>query len=125
MKRQTSFKFLLTLFFLSVPDPIVHQDESKLKEYEQVDVDLITWRTIIMTSLNRMYGMIGESSPFDIPVKPSLKSIVLKIQTEDEEKFNNSFLSYTFNLNKYTDMDVNAYIKILKKGHHVGLVVGT
>ena len=69
--------------------------------------------------------MIGESSPFDIPVKPSLKSIVLKIQTEDEEKFNNSFLSYTFNLNKYTDMDVNAYIKILKKGHHVGLVVGT
>ncbi|CAL1181864.1 unnamed protein product [Candida parapsilosis] len=96
------------------PDPIILQDETKSKEYEQIDIDLITWRTLITTSLGKMYGLIGESLPFDIPAKLSSKSIILKIQTQDKEKFSNSSLSYTFNLNKYTDLDANCYIKIKK-----------
>lgn len=76
-----------------------------------------------MISLNKMYGLIGESSPFEISAELSSKSIILKIQTEDKEKFNNSLLSYTFNLNRYTELDLNCYIKIKKSAHYVALVM--
>ncbi|KAI5949739.1 hypothetical protein KGF57_004562 [Candida theae] len=105
------------------PDPKIQHDEAKLKQYEKVDIDLITWKTLIMSSLNKVYGLIGESSPFDIPVKLSTKSTILKIQIQDEEKFSNSFLSYAFDLSKYTDVDVDCCIKIAKKARHVALVI--
>ncbi|KAI5954474.1 hypothetical protein KGF54_002249 [Candida jiufengensis] len=113
------------------PDPIIHADTNESKQllstYETIEMDLITWNTLILTSLNKLYGLIGESSPFEI-IKhnnnPLQKQIILKIQVEDQSKFNNSLMSYTFNLSKYfNDLNLNCNFKINKIENYVGLVL--
>ncbi|CAI5757205.1 unnamed protein product [Candida verbasci] len=98
-----------------VPDPSINEDKQLLKEFKETNIDSIIWNSIILTSLNKMYGLIGESSPFEIPTIIDSKSIILKIQIEDFEKFNNSFISYIFNLSKfYSALNINCQIRINK-----------
>lgn len=91
--------------------------------FDQIDISTPIWHTLLMSCLNKMYGLIGEASPFDIMAKKTSKAIILRIQYEDIEKFSNSILAYTFNLNRYSDLDLNCNVRITKKGEQIGLVV--
>lgn len=72
------------LFEQSFPDPSIHQDETKLLEYDNnIDIDMITWKSIILLSLNKLYGLIGESSPFDLLTKIDSKTILIRIHKDD------------------------------------------
>ncbi|KAK6873469.1 MAG: hypothetical protein M5E90_04685 [Asgard group archaeon] len=112
------------LFEQSFPDPSIHQDETKLLEYNNnIDIDMITWKSIILLSLNKLYGLIGESSPFDLLTKIDSKTILIRIHKDDFFKFNNSLMSWTFNLNMYYPIDVGCYVKVINLGEFVGLSI--
>ncbi|RCK63476.1 hypothetical protein Cantr_09756 [Candida viswanathii] len=103
------------------PDPSIHQDESKLLEYANVAIDMITWKSIILLSLNKLYGLIGEASPFDLLAVIDPKTILIRMHKQDFPKFNNSLMSWTFNLNQYYPVDVACYVKVISLGEFVGL----
>ena len=84
-----------------------------------------------MKSMNKLYGLIGESIPFEILSQTTTtttttthdNSIIIKIYKQDYEKFNNGLFSYIFSLNDYYGIDINCYIKIEKLGEFLGLVI--
>lgn len=88
-------------------------------------IDKVVWKTIILASLGKLYGLVGEASHFDVLQNRGLLAII-RIQLNDKDKFMSSLMSYTFNLVKYSsDMmneDVNAYIKVNKCHNFLGLV---
>ncbi|KAI5962249.1 uncharacterized protein KGF55_003325 [Candida pseudojiufengensis] len=113
------------------PDPIIFEESNNSKHllarYDAIEIDVVTWRTLIIKSLSKLYGLIGEASPFEIikTENQSLnKTMILKIQLQDKDKFNNSLMSYTFNLNEYyNDLDLNCNIRIVKTENYIGLVI--
>ncbi|EGW32508.1 uncharacterized protein SPAPADRAFT_61567, partial [Spathaspora passalidarum NRRL Y-27907] len=103
------------------PEPI--SDSNLVQAYNAVAIDLITWRLFISTALNKLYGLIGESTPYDIIATPTDKSIIIRTYYEDIDKFVTALMAYTFNLGKDTQVDINCYIKVSKRGEFIGLVV--
>ncbi|QFZ27282.1 putative mitochondrial zinc maintenance protein [Clavispora lusitaniae] len=90
-------------FLLSItPDPRLQKADDGL--YEALDVDLLTWRSLIQHCLFALYGIVGEARHFDILMRqsssPALDCIV-RIQQEDEEMFLKCFANYSFALNNY------------------------
>lgn len=77
-----------------------------------------------MSSLGKMYGLIGESSHFDI-LKSEGRSVVIRFHKDDSEKFNNSLMAHTFKVNKYIELtgEVDCGIVINKCDENIGLVV--
>lgn len=97
-------------------------------KFNDLNIDWITWKSIILSSLGKLYGLIGEASHFDIlqlqEARPSVK-LIIRIQHEDKDKFINSFMAFTFKLSKFIggDYDVNCYIRVNKNNDHLGLVL--
>ncbi|RLV94788.1 Vacuolar protein sorting/targeting protein 10 [Spathaspora sp. JA1] len=101
------------------PEPI---SDDLTPSYNNLKIDLITWRLFIATALNKLHGLIGESLPYDIIATPTDKSIIIRIYHDDLDKFITGLMSYTFNLGKHTPIDINCYIKVVKRGEFIGLV---
>lgn len=84
---------------------------------------MITWKSIILSSLNKLYGIIGESSPFDLLTIIDGKTILIRVHKDDFPKFNNSLMSWTFNLNRYYPIDIGCYVRVINRGEFAGLSV--
>lgn len=73
-------------------------------EYNNLRIELLTWRFTIMKCLNDLYGISGEARYFDILVKqtqaPAMEAII-RIYAEDKDMFKNSFSSYSGFLSDY------------------------
>lgn len=85
---------------------------------EEYNIDLITWKTIISSSINKLYGLVGEARDFEI-ISYKGKNSILRIHVQDKDIFITSFFGYTFNLNKYISSEnesLNAYIKVSSHG---------
>lgn len=96
-----------------------------LQQFNEATIDKVIWKTIILTSLNKLYGLIGESSHFDI-LQNQNKSAIIRLQQPDKEKFVNSIMAHTFQMNKYSqniESDVNCGIRINKCDNFLGLVM--
>lgn len=98
------------------PDPRLEQNDSLL--YEALDVDLLTWRSVLQSSLFSLYGIMGEARHFDILMKqkpsPSLDCII-RVQHEDEELFLSCIANYSFELDSYFGQKytgVNARVRV-------------
>ncbi|CUM46112.1 unnamed protein product [Debaryomyces fabryi] len=102
-------------------------NDSKDK-FNDLSIDWITWKSIILSSLGKLYGLIGEASHFDIlqlqETRPAMK-LIIRIQHEDKDKFISSLMAFTFKLSKFIggDYDVNCYIRVNKNNDHLGLVL--
>lgn len=105
-----------------IPDPNAN-DPQLLSEFNELEIDPIVWKSFITTALNKLYGLIGESSPFDILARPNNKQAIIKIYRDQEEVFRNSLMGYTFNLGRISSVDVNCYIRVVKLGNYIGLVI--
>lgn len=97
-------------------------------KFNDLNIDWITWKSIVLGSLGKLYGLVGEASHFDIlqlqETKPAIK-LIIRIQPEDKDKFINSFMAFTFKLSKFIggDYDVNCYVRVNKNNDHLGLVL--
>ncbi|CAK9436873.1 uncharacterized protein LODBEIA_P13950 [Lodderomyces beijingensis] len=105
------------------PDPSIFANSSLEAEFNNFDVSLSIWQSLFMSSLNKLYGLIGEASPYEIMVRKSKHEVVLKIQFQDLEKFSNCFLSYTFNLSRFSDLDLPCFIRVVNRGEYIGQIV--
>lgn len=57
-------------------------------------VDLISWKTIVLDALNQMYGAVGQLSPFDIIHHEGANAIV-RCQIADAERVKLALLLHT------------------------------
>lgn len=58
------------------------------------NVDLISWKTIVLGALNQMYGAVGQLSPFDILHHDGATAIV-RCQVADAERMKTALLLHT------------------------------
>lgn len=97
-------------------------------KFNDLTIDWITWKSIVLSGLGKLYGLIGEASHFDIlqlqETRPAIK-LIIRIQQEDKEKLINSLMAFTFKLSKFIggDYDVNCYVRVNKNNDHLGLVL--
>ncbi|CUM63596.1 LOW QUALITY PROTEIN: uncharacterized protein PRCAT00001176001 [Priceomyces carsonii] len=103
-------------------DKINDKTDDKIIDLE---VDRITWKLIISVCLKKLYGLLGEASHFDVLMSTKLK-LLIRVYSQDQEMFQNSFLSFTFKLSDYlgrSDLDMICYIKVIKRANFLGLVI--
>lgn len=98
-------------------------DPSVADEVE-FSLDFISLKSIITSSLGKLYGLIGEASHFDI-LEIRAKKLIIRIQPQDVEKFRNSFMAFTFNASKFgvSTSEVSCFLKVNKSSPHLGLAV--
>lgn len=105
----------------SVIDPQYAQEHATyVKEFS---IDSLSLKSIILASLGKLYGLIGESIPLDILeiLKKNPTKLIIRTQIEDKEKLINSLLAFTFNMGKFGgDLDVSCYIKVVKTSLSLG-----
>lgn len=92
-----------------------HRDQQDLK---QLQIDKLTWITIISNSLKKLYGLVGEALFYEIEsLDNNGKQCTIKILKEDEKMFINSFFTYKFIFNKIYggNIDSESYVKYLNK----------
>jgi ribonuclease P/MRP protein subunit POP8 len=94
---------------------------------EQVDaivIDKLSWKSIILTSLGKLYGLVGEASHFDVIQAENMTSII-RLHSQDQVRFGNSLMAHTFLLNKYCQLgaDVNCRVRINKCDRFLGAVI--
>lgn len=111
----------------SVPEPAVLQSKSVRKQFEEVEVDKITWKTWIGASLLKLYGLVGESSHYDI-LHSTRKSCVVRVYSEDKDMFINSFTSYTFSFGNYfgtnlDDADMACHLLLIQSALCMALII--
>lgn len=108
-----------------IPDPRLKQSLAAV--YEKLDVDLLTWRSIVGNALFGMYGLVGQARHFDVLVKqrsmPALKCII-RIQNEDSEVFATSISNYSFALGDYlgSELDMSARVLVVALLAYLGMV---
>lgn len=117
-------QFVLTF---RIPDANILDDVELTKDFSQVEIDTISWKTAVQSSLRKMYGLLGEASHFDI-LRNKNKKAIIRIQYQDLEKFRNSLMSFTFRLNtlmgsSISSGDINCYIKVNGSGDYLGLLM--
>lgn len=112
-------------FYRILDQQFINDNKDK---FNDLNIDWITWKSIVLGSLGKLYGLVGEASHFDIfqlqETKPAIK-LIIRIQPEDKDKFINSFMAFTFKLSKFIggDYDVNCYVRVNKNNDHLGLVL--
>ncbi|OBA20645.1 hypothetical protein METBIDRAFT_43253 [Metschnikowia bicuspidata var. bicuspidata NRRL YB-4993] len=108
------------------PDPILEQNNRPL--YNNIDVDLLTWRSMLTHALGQLYGLLGEASHFDVLVKQTQKpavEAVVRIQEADVHRFCTSLLNYSCCLSDYLGQEypVSAYARVVDRLPFLGVVV--
>lgn len=98
-----------------------------MPDIEQVDaivIDKLSWKSIILTSLGKLYGLVGEASHFDV-LQAENRSSIIRLQSQDEVQFGNSLMAHTFLLNKYCQLeaDINCRVRINKCDRFLGAVI--
>lgn len=107
-------------------DPSLQQTRPQL--YEKLNIDLLTWRTLITNALADMYGIVGEARHFDILAKqqktPALDAVI-RVMPEDKDVFITSLASYNFSLSDHLgqEYDVTASITVKNSSPYLGLLV--
>lgn len=109
-----------------IVDPQFVKDHSE--DYNDLSIDLITWKSIILSALGKLYGLIGEASHFDIlqTLETKLaKKVIIRIQPEDKEKIINCLMAFTFKLSKFIggEYDTNCHVRVNKNSDYLGLVL--
>lgn len=107
-------------------DPSLQQTRPQL--YDQLNIDLLTWRTLISNALAELYGIVGEARHFDILAKqqkPPALDAVIRIAPEDKDVFVTSLASYNFDLSGHLgrEYDVTASIKVKNSSPYLGQLV--
>ncbi|ODV97564.1 hypothetical protein PACTADRAFT_73288 [Pachysolen tannophilus NRRL Y-2460] len=85
-----------------------------------LDLDLLTWKTILLRSFKKFYGLVGESIQFDLLQKIDNKTVIIRCYKEDKDVVTNSLVSSQTTL----DNNVECYIRILNKSQYLVGVTG-
>ncbi|SGZ50186.1 CIC11C00000003257 [Sungouiella intermedia] len=107
------------------PDPELFQSLPSL--YEELQVDLLTWRSLVSTALVDFYGLVGQARHFDIltheMTRPGLQSII-RIQKEDVDVFCTSINNYSFGLGDYfgSKYTMNGRVVVAEQLAFLGMV---
>lgn len=107
------------------PDPELFQSLPSL--YEELQVDLLTWRSLVSTALVDFYGLVGQARHFDIltheKTRPGLQSII-RIQKEDVDVFCTSINNYSFGLGDYfgSKYTMNGRVVVAEQLAFLGMV---
>lgn len=93
-----------------------------------MEVDNLTWKTLIGNSLKTLHGIRGDACHFDILDKPKSKPVnrvIIRTQVEDKELFITSLTNYTFwvGLHLGSEFDTDGYLKINKQALYLGLLL--
>ncbi|KHC67851.1 hypothetical protein MGE_01222 [Candida albicans P75010] len=117
--------YYMNIEIVPQPDITFTDNNTRLEEFNKIKIDPSIWKSLIMKSMNKLYGLIGESIPFEILSQSTdeKNSIIIKIYKQDFERFSNGLFSFTFSLMDYYGIDINCYIKIEKSGQFLGLVI--
>lgn len=110
-----------------VPEPLVFQIEELKKEFESVEVDRITWKTLVASALKKLFGIVGESLHFDV-LHNTGKKCIIRIYLEDKEMFINSFNSYSMQLNDHfghslDTAEVECSLRVIKDSVFIGELI--
>lgn len=95
--------------------------------FSKINVDLLTWRSLINRALRELNGIIGEARHFDILLKSDdggLRSVI-RIQSEDAITFAESLEHSTFGLDEYLGQDYpfSARVMVNRSLANLGLLV--
>ncbi|KAM9910853.1 hypothetical protein OXX69_004084 [Metschnikowia pulcherrima] len=107
------------------PDPLLEQTNPDL--YKNIDIDLLTWRSILVHALGELYGLLGEASHFDIFVKqtkrPALEAVV-RIQAADLDRYITSLSNFSCSLSDYLGQEYpfGAYARVSAHSPFLGMV---
>lgn len=86
--------------------------------FSKINVDLLTWRSLINRALRELHGIIGEARHFDLLLKSQqdggLHSVV-RIQSDDAVTFTESLEHSTFGLDEYLGQDFPFSARVMVK----------
>lgn len=107
-------------------DPSLEQTRPQL--FQNINIDLLTWRTLINSALADLYGIVGEARHYDILAKqqkPPALDAVIRIMPEDKDVFLTSLASYNLSLRDHLGLeyDVTASITVKKSSPYLGQLV--
>lgn len=108
-----------------LPDPELETSLNHI--YRALDVDLLTWKSIVSTALFTLYGLVGQARHFDVLVKqktmPALKCII-RVQPEDAEVFATSLSSHSFGLGDYfgSELELSGRVRVVSLLPYLGMV---
>ncbi|ODV78208.1 uncharacterized protein CANTADRAFT_102061 [Suhomyces tanzawaensis NRRL Y-17324] len=108
------------------PDPLVLQEPLFRSQFEQLEVDSLTWKQVVLASMKKMYGIVGEAAHFDV-LHRTKKRAIIRVQPEDEDKFKTSLFSYVTVMESFLGSssscsDLECYVRVAKSAEHLGMV---
>lgn len=98
-------------------DPNFIEKNQQLEEYKSLELDKLTWITLITNAVGKLYGLVGESLFYEIiQLSDNGKKCNVKIMKEDEKVFKNSFFTYKFKFNAIYggNLDCECYLNVIK-----------
>lgn len=91
-----------------------------------MQIDAITWKTLVFSSMKALYGIVGEARHFDVLQRlKSAPRAIIRVHRDDADLFVASFMAYAFKLNRHLGDTyfTEACIRVAKRAAFLGLVV--
>ncbi|CAN3357292.1 hypothetical protein DICA3_F28062 [Diutina catenulata] len=101
------------------------------KNVDNEEIDLISWKTLVMAAVSNMYGLVGSASHFDVLHRQGLEAVI-RIQPEDADKFSTALMGHAILFSTYVssisarpnvEHEVPSAVEVVNRGPWLGAVM--